>query len=113
MAKPSEAMECRVVGRISKPPEATTTSGGVRVCRLVVVKEADGPASSPVRVRLYTKGELARRCAGNLREGDLIEGLGELGARRSDSKSGASYPEVLVPDAPENVRLYERAGTAA
>ena len=113
MAKPSEAMQCRVVGRIARAPEATTTAGGVRVCRLIVVKEADGPASSPVRVGLFTKGDLARRCAGKLREGDLIEGHGELAARRGDSKSGASYPEVLVADAPENVRLFERAGAAA
>jgi hypothetical protein len=111
MAKPSEAMQCRVVGRIAKAPEATTTAGGVRVCRLVVVKEADGPASSPVRVGLYTKGDLARRCAGNLREGDLIEGLGELAARRG--ASSARYPEILVPDAPENMKLYERAGATA
>lgn len=106
MAKPSEAMQCRVVGRIAKAPEAATTASGVRVCRLIVVKGADGPASSPVRVGLYVKGELARRCAGNLHEGDLIEGLGELGARRGQ---GIGFPEVVTHD----VKLFARAGAPA
>lgn len=106
MAKPSEAMQCRVVGRIARAPEAAMTLGGVRVCRLIVVKGADGPASSPVRVALYTKGELARRCASGLREGDLIEGLGELRSRRARP---IGYPEIAIHD----VKLFERARVSA
>jgi single-stranded DNA-binding protein len=107
----SEAMECRIVGRLGREPEAATTLGGVAVCRLVVVKRAAGPASSPARVGLYLKGELAKRCGAKLHEGDLVEALGELGNRRG--KARPRYPEVLVEDAPDNVKLYERAGVAA
>jgi len=77
------------------------TSGGVPVCRLVVVKQAVSPASAPVQVGLYVKGELATRCAGGLNEGDLIESFGDLGAPRSTAR----FPELLA----DVVRLWERA----
>jgi hypothetical protein len=102
MAKPSEAMQCRVVGRLGRAPEVASTTSGVAVCRLVVVKKAAGPASSPVRIGLYVKGELAKRC-GRLGEGDLIAALGELGGQR---RAAVRYPELLAQD----VKLYERAG---
>jgi hypothetical protein len=110
--KRSEAMECRVVGRLGREPEAKSTLDGVTVCRLVVVKRAAGPASSPARVGLYLKGELAKRCGRGLHEGDLIEAFGELGNRPRASKARPRYPEVVVADAPDRVKLYERAGAA-
>jgi hypothetical protein len=109
----SEEMTCQVVGRLGREPEATTTLDGVPVCRLVVVKKAAGPASNPVRVGLYVKGELAKRCRSGLHEGDLIKAHGELAARRAGSKARPGYPEVLVPDVFDGVRLRERAGVAA
>jgi hypothetical protein len=111
--KRSEAMECRIVGRLGCEPEATRTLGGVTVCRLVVVKRAAGPASSPARVGLYLKGMLAKRCRAGLHEGDLIEAFGELGNRQPASKTGPKYPEVVVADAFDNVKLKQRAGAAA
>lgn len=84
------------------------TSGGVTVCRLVVVKRAAGPASSPTRVGLYIKGTLAKRCRKGLREGDLIEAFGELGSRWSGTKARPKYPEVVVQDAFDNVKLKQR-----
>lgn len=105
-------MDCRIVGRLGREPEARTTLGGVTVCRLVVVKRATGPASSLARVGLYLRGELAKRCGGKLHEGDLIEAFGELGNRRS-GKARPRYPEVVVADDPGNVKLYARAGVAA
>jgi hypothetical protein len=107
----SEAMDCRIVGRLGREPEAATTLSGVTVCRLVVVKRAAGPASSPARVGLYLRGELAKRCGGKLHEGDLIEAFGELGNRRG--KAQPRYPEVLVADDPSSVKLYARAGVVA
>jgi hypothetical protein len=109
----SEAMECRVVGRLGREPEATTTMDGVTVCRLIVVKRAAGPASSPTRVGLYLKGALAKRCRGGLHDGDLIEAVGELGNRRPASTARPGYPEVVVADQPDAVKLYARAGAAA
>jgi hypothetical protein len=108
----SEAMECRVVGRLGREPEAKATTGGVTVCRMVVVKRAAGPASSPVRVGLYLKGALAERCRKGLHEGYLIEAFGELGNRQPVGKA-PGYPEVVVDDRPDAVRLYARAGVAA
>jgi hypothetical protein len=108
----SEGMICRIVGRLGRAPEGRTSLGGVEVCRLIVVNEAAGPVSSPPRVGLYLTGELARRCRKGLGEGDLIRVLGNLGTRRPGSKV-PDYPEVVVDDDPENVKLWERAGVAA
>lgn len=111
--KLSEAMECRIVGRLGREPEVTRTAGGVTVCRLVVVKRAAGPASSPTRVGLYMTGELAKRCKKGLHEGYLIEAFGQLGNRRRSSKAEPKYPEVVVGDAFNGVKLKDRAGVAA
>ena len=112
-AEREEAMECRIVGRLGREPEVTMTMAGVTVCRLVVVKRAAGPASSPTLVGLYLKGALARRCRAGLHEGDLIEVVGELGARVRGAKTRPRYPEVLVADDPDNVKLWHQAGVAA
>ncbi|HEX6688915.1 MAG TPA: hypothetical protein VF085_09665 [Solirubrobacterales bacterium] len=48
----------------------------------------------------------AERCAYNLREGDLIEGVGVLGPERKS----ALRQEVLVD---KRVKLRQRAGVAA
>lgn len=101
MPKPSEVTECRIVGRLGKPPETTTTQGGTTVCRMVVVKKADGHASSPVEVGLYAKGDLAARCGSKLGEGDLIEAFGPLGRQRARARR----PELVT----EDVKLWERA----
>lgn len=107
--KRSEAMECRIVGRLGREPEATRTLGGVTVCRVVVVKREAGPASNPARVGLYLTGELARRCRRGLHEGDLIEASGELAPRRPGSRAQPRYPEVVVPDVSGAVKLWQRA----
>jgi hypothetical protein len=111
--KRDEAMQCRIVGRLGREPEASTTLGGATVCRMIVVKRAPGPASRSTRVGLYLTGELAKRCRSKLHEGDLIEALGDLAERRGPSKARPSYPEVLVADDPSRVRLFERAGATA
>lgn len=111
MAKPSEAMECRIVGRLAREPEATRTLSGTTICRMFVSKQARGPASSPTRVGLYLRGELAERCRDGLHEGDLITALGELAERRGSD--APRFPEVLVEDRAGSVKLHERAGSAA
>lgn len=93
--------------------EFVRTMEGIGVCRMLVIGEAAGPASSPVQVSLYVRdggGELredeAKRCAFNLHEGDLIQAVGDLAPKRRRAK----LPEVLVS---EPVRLRARAaGTA-
>jgi hypothetical protein len=102
MPKPSEAMDCRVVGRVGKHLEIARTAAGTEVCRLVVTQRAAGPASSPVQIGLYVKGELAKRCCRGLGEGDLIEAFGQLGRMRSKAKR----PELVGTD----VKLWEKAG---
>jgi hypothetical protein len=92
-------------GRLAKPPEFAHSDEGVAVCRLLVIGEAAGPASSPPRVSLYLRGVEAERCAYGLREGDLIEGVGVLGPERK----GARRQEVLVD---KRVILRQRAGAA-
>ena len=101
---------CGDEGIGGREPEKITTLSGVTVCRMVVVKRAAGPASSPALVGLYLKGALARRCGGGLHEGDLIEAVGQLASRSGIARP--KYPEVVVLDAPDQVRLYERAGAA-
>jgi hypothetical protein len=83
------------------------------ICRITVVGDAQGPASRPPRVNLYIKdggepekGRLlrpdeARRCRYNLRIGDLILAVGDLGPERER----ASRQEVIVS---EPVRLKWR-----
>ena len=95
----------KILGKISRAPEGSRTSAGTPVCRLIVSKDAEGPASSPVLVGLYLKGELARRCLRGLGVGDLIEAVGDLGPMRERAR----LPEVLVGD----VKLRERASGRA
>lgn len=99
----------RIVGRVTRDPETAWTSAGVPVCRMLVAKEASGPASSPTTVSLYTKGDLARRCGTKLGKGDLVEGIGDLGPMRRRAR----VPEVIA----ESVKLFEavsgRLGVAA
>ena len=69
-------------GWIAKELEFKRSSGGVAVCRILVVGEAEGPASEPPTVSLYTSGEEAERCANGLNVGDFIEGIGVVGPKR-------------------------------
>jgi hypothetical protein len=91
-------------------PEFVRTGAGVGICRLRVVGEPAGPVSAPPRVVLYVgdgqdgirPGE-ARRCRDGLREGDLIEAVGDIGPERETAHS----QEIIVS---EPVRLRARAG---
>jgi hypothetical protein len=104
-------MRTFVRGRIASEPEFAQTMEGVGVCRLLVIGEA-GPASRPPRVSLYVRdgGDLradeAKRCAFNLRPGDLIQAVGDIGAERAK----AARQEIVVS---EPVRLRARAGGEA
>jgi hypothetical protein len=102
--KHEEVARTRVVGRISRSPETTRTSGGLPICRLVVAKKSVGPSSPPVQVGLYVKGDLALRCGRGLREGYLIEAFGDLGAPRRNAR----FPELMA----DKVRLFEREAPA-
>jgi hypothetical protein len=87
-------------------PEYGRTGEGVGVCRLRVVGEPAGPVSSPPRVVLYIgdgvegvrPGE-ARRCADGLREGDLIEAVGDIGPERRTAHS-----QEIIVSAPVKLR---------
>jgi len=101
-----EVARAMILGRIGREPETGRTSSGVMVCRLHIVNQA-GPASRPVRVAAYIKGEFAKRCGFNLHRGDLIEVVGDIGPQRS----GVGYQELLVTG--EDVTLKQRAGQVA
>jgi hypothetical protein len=87
---------------------------GIGVCRITVIGEAPGPASSPPRVTFYVKDggypedghplrpDEARRCAAALQVGDVVELIGNVGPERGT----AERQEVVVT---EPVRLKERA----
>ena len=107
MAKSMEQMARAMIrGRITRPPEVKRTMAGTLVCR-VTVEKIVGPASRPVRMALYFKGDMARRCGFNLFPDDLIEAEGEIGPLRA----GIGYQELLVSDG--DVRLRERGARAA
>jgi len=93
-------------GWIATEPEFKRSGGGVAVCRIPVIGEADGPASEPPTVSLYTSGDEAERCAGGLNVGDFIEGVGVLGPKRKK----ALGQEIVVD---KEVKLWARAGVAA
>ena len=105
-------MRTFVRGRLAGKPEYARTSDGGEVCRLIVIGEAAGPASSPPRASLYIRNgdgaseglraDEARRCAFGLNPGDLIQAVGDLGPERAR----ALRQEVLVS---EPVRLRARA----
>jgi hypothetical protein len=98
----NEVMRVFVRGRLAQKPEFAQTMDGVAICRLLVLGKAAGPASSPPRVSLYLHGAEAKRCAFGLNEGDLIEGIGDLGPERRKARR----QEVVVS---ERVKLRERA----
>ena len=107
MAQSMEQMARAMIrGRITRKPEVGRTMAGTLVCRVIVEKTV-GPASRPVRMALYVKGELAKRCGFNLFPGDLIEAEGEIGPLRA----GIGHQELLVADG--GVRLRERGTGAA
>ncbi|MEZ5078118.1 MAG: hypothetical protein R2725_11830 [Solirubrobacterales bacterium] len=101
-----EFAEAKVRAHIVSEPEARRTTAGTWVCRLMV-ERAVGPASRPVRIALYVKGEIAKRCGFNLFRGDLIEAWGEIGPMRD----GIGHQEILVADGA--VKLRERGRRAA
>ena len=105
MSLNTEVATTRIVGRISREPQISHTSGGQAVCRLTVARKAAGPTSSPVIVNLYIKGDLARRCHRKLNSGELIEALGELAPMRR----GARFSEVIA----ESVSRFEQAERGA
>jgi hypothetical protein len=90
---------------------------GVGVCRITVIGEAPGPASSPPRVTFYVKDggfpedghplrvDEARRCVAALHVGDVVELIGNVGPERGT----AERQEVVVT---EPVKLKERAPVA-
>lgn len=87
---------------------------GIGVCRITVIGEAPGPASSPPRVTFYVKdggypeeghplrADEARRCAAALQVGDVVELIGNVGPERRT----AERQEVVVT---ERVKLKQRA----
>ena len=87
---------------------------GIGVCRITVIGEAPGPASSPPRITFYVKdggfpedghplrADEARRCAAALQVGDVVELIGNVGPERGT----AERQEVVVT---EPVKLKERA----
>lgn len=108
MEKPSEGTKCEVVARLAKAPEWGRTMGGVLFCRLLLVQKPAGPASKPVQIAAYTRGELAERYAFSLAVGDLIEITAKLPAT---VRRKARCPELIIPDMADGVRLLERAQT--
>lgn len=109
-------MRSFVRGTLAQKPEYVPLMGGGEVCRMLVLGEAPGPATSPPQVSLYIhSGEAgpqglrpdeARRCAFGLRPGDMIQAVGDIGPERSRARR----QEVLVT---ERVKLCQRAGVAA
>lgn len=101
----SEAAKVKMRGRLAAKPELAHSMGGELVCRLTVVRQV-GPASCPVDLPFYVKGDLARRCGTNLFEGDLVEVLGELSLRMRSHGKGRRYRDYGA--LAESVRLKER-----
>ncbi len=96
---PEAVMRTFVRGRITKR-EYRRSAEGVGVCRLIVVGTPAGPASKPPRVSLYIRdgGDLradeAHRCAFNLKDGDMIQAVGDVGAERAS----AAHQEIVVTE---------------
>jgi single-stranded DNA-binding protein len=101
----SESAKVKMRGRVAGKPQLAQTMGGELVCRFTVVREV-GPASCPVDLPFYVRGELARRCGTNLCEGDLVEVLGELSLRMRSSGRGRARRDYGA--LAETVRLKER-----
>jgi hypothetical protein len=107
--KADEVMRTFVRGRLGRAPEFARSVDGVGVCRLLVIGQAAGPASSPPRVSLYVRDgapglrdDEAVRCGMGLCAGDLIEAVGDIGPERRKARR----QEVLVS---ERVKLRGRA----
>jgi hypothetical protein len=117
--KPRALIRTFVRATITKMDWARSAEG-VGLCRVTVVGDPAGSASSPPRVTLYIRdggeadnGELvkgdplrddeARRCRDGLRVGDVIEAVGVLGPERER----AMRQEVIVT---EEVKLRWRPG---
>jgi hypothetical protein len=105
----SEAAQVKMRGRLAEKPELAHTMAGEPLCRLRVVREV-GPASCPVDLPFYVRGDLARRCGTNLFAGDLVEVTGELSVRMREL-AGRRYRDYGA--LAQSVRLKARAGTAA
>jgi hypothetical protein len=87
---------------------------GIGVCRITVVGEVPGPASSPPRITFYVKDggfpeqghrlrpDEARRCAAGLHVDDLVQLIGNVGPERVK----AEWQEVIVT---EQVKLKDPA----
>lgn len=101
----SEDARVMMRGRLAGKPELTYTMAGEPVCRLRVVREV-GPASCPVDLPFYVRGDLARRCGTNLYEGDLVEVVGELRLRMR-SRGQRRYRDY--GGLAQSVRLKQRA----
>jgi hypothetical protein len=79
---------------------------GVGICRITVIGEAAGPASSPPRVTFYVRDggdpeaghalrpDEARRCALGLIVGDVVRLVGDLGPERD----GVMHQEVILTE---------------
>jgi single-stranded DNA-binding protein len=95
-------------GRLAAKPSLAYSMGGEAVSRFVVVREV-GPASCPVDLPFYVRGDLARRCGTNLFEGDLIEVTADLSMRMKQSGRARQRDYgALVND----VRLKQRSAQA-
>lgn len=87
---------------------------GVGVCRITVIGDPPGPASSPPKITFYVRDggnpgkghplrpDEARRCASNLQIGDVVRLIGDIGPERVK----AGRQEVVVT---EEVKLKVRA----
>jgi hypothetical protein len=95
-----------MTAELDRQPEDATSSAGVAVCRLRLVKYPEGGGGKVERVVLYATGRLAERCRDGLGEGDVIEAVGWL---PRPQRPRAEHPEILIPDTPGAVRLRCRA----
>ncbi|HVX32144.1 MAG TPA: hypothetical protein VHA80_03305 [Solirubrobacterales bacterium] len=87
---------------------------GIGVCRITVIGNPPGPASSPPKITFYVKdggypeagrplrADEAKRCAAALHVGDVVELIGDVGPERDRARR----QEVVVT---EPVKLKERA----
>jgi len=101
----------QAIGRISRDPELSRTSGGVPICRFVLATES-APASAPVVRTVYVVGGPERRYSeklavrvSHLGIGDLVVVPGRERQRRRRVR-GVEFFESAIEAA--DVRLRER-----